>query len=336
MVCRVYDKHPSMLQPRGVIAKMPPSSGGLAPPIPVHQVPDLRCGTLIALGSAFFYATGLIFFRYAHQGGVTTGSAAMLRFTIAALILIPALLVTRRWVRLPAGQAIRLFLMGFVGYSTLCLTWFFALTLTPAWLVSLLTALLPLTVNLTSWIAYGERPALQQMAALASVLVGAMILFWQPLGIVNWGGVFLMLFNVAVNTAYVTLGQRITRNTPAQMSTAWMVIGTACGTTVYTLMAGQFDLGFSAPGWLWMSLNAVVSTILAMIAVWWAIGRIGAARVSVIGTSEIVFSILMAVLILGESLSPNQVLGGVLILAGAVWVQLPRRCDTWRSVSPSA
>lgn len=315
---------------------MPPSFRDGPSPTQDHQVPDFRHGTLVALVSAFFYSTGLVFFRFAHQTGVTSGSAAMLRFTVAALILIPVLLVTRRWVRLPAGQAVRLFMMGFVGYTTLCLTWFFALTITPAWLVSLLTALLPLTVNVTSWIAFGERPAPQQVAALASVLVGAVILFWQPLGIVHWGGVFLMLFNVAVNTAYVTLGQRITRNTPARMSTAWMVIGTACGTMVFALLAGQFDLGFSAPGWLWMSLNAVVSTILAMIAVWWAIGRIGAARVSVIGTSEIVFSVLMAVLILGESISLNQVLGGMLILAGAVWVQLLRQRDASRSVSPCA
>jgi drug/metabolite transporter (DMT)-like permease len=61
-------------------------------------------GSLIAIVSALCYATGVVFFRFAHAAGVSAGSAAAIRFSVAALLLIPILLLSGQWTRLVFGQ----------------------------------------------------------------------------------------------------------------------------------------------------------------------------------------------------------------------------------------
>jgi drug/metabolite transporter (DMT)-like permease len=72
---------------------------------------------------------------------------------------------------------------------------------------------------------------------------------------------------------------------------------------------------------LWVTLFAVISTVLAGTAMWWGIGLIGPSRVAIIGSFEPLVSILLAVVLLGERLLPLQIAGGMLILAGVVLVQ---------------
>ncbi|MFN8455526.1 MAG: EamA family transporter [Anaerolineae bacterium] len=54
---------------------------------------------------------------------------------------------------------------------------------------------------------------------------------------------------------------------------------------------------------------------------WWGINLIGPLGLAILGSFEPVFSIVLAVLLLGERLWPLQVAGGVLILVGMFLVQ---------------
>jgi drug/metabolite transporter (DMT)-like permease len=283
---------------------------------------DLRKGATIAALSAVSYSTAIIFVRYAYRAGILPGTAIFLRFTIASIVLVGFLALTRRWVKLPRSQVVALFLLGFLAYTTLGTTWFVALSTTPAWLVALIVSIYPLLVSMGSWLFLGDVPDAPRIAALVLVLAGSVALFWRPFEGVALTGVWLMLLNAVVNALYVLIGQRWTRGVPPGMSTAWMVIGAMVGTFFYALLSGQLSFHFDPTGWIWASLFAVVSTVLAIMFLWWGIGLLGPSRATIIGAVEPFLSILLSVLVLGEVMSPLQGAGGVLILIGVVLVRL--------------
>jgi drug/metabolite transporter (DMT)-like permease len=55
---------------------------------------------------------------------------------------------------------------------------------------------------------------------------------------------------------------------------------------------------------------------------WWGVGLLGPARATIIGALELLLSILLSVLVLGEAMSPLQAAGSILILIGVVLVRL--------------
>ncbi len=281
----------------------------------------LRKGTAVSILSSAGYAGMVVFLRYAYQSGILPGTAVFLRFALASIALIAALTLTRHWINLPRRQIVALLLLGCAAYTLMGTTWFVALSTTPAWLVSLIVALYPLTVNLGSWLFLKEPVRRQQIAALGATLLGAVVLFWRPFEGANWLGVALMLINVAVNTTYILVGQRWTRGIPPMMSTAWMMVGATAGTFCYALLSSQLSFSFAPVGWLWATLFAVVSTALAISMFWWSIGLVGASRAAILGSLEPLGAIMLSVLVLGERLTPLQIVGGALILAGILLVQ---------------
>jgi drug/metabolite transporter (DMT)-like permease len=292
-----------------------------------NEIPDsdLRKGATLATLSAVSYGTGVIFIRLAYETGISPGTAIFLRFAIAAAALVLFVTLTRRWPGLPPRRVLALFLMGFLAYTILGTTWFVALSTTPAWLVSLFSALYPLVVSIGSWLFLGEVLDRRVILALALVLAGSFALFWHPYEGTALSGIWLMVLNTFVLALYVLVGQRWTRGVPPVVSTAWMAIGAMVGTFFYALFSNQFSFHFAPSGWVWAALFAIVSTALAIVFFWSGIGLIGPSRATIIGSLEPLFSILLSVVVLGEVMSALQALGGVLVFAGTVLVRVRTR-----------
>jgi len=296
--------------------------------IPAAQ---LRKGAIIKVISSLALGSAVIFIRFAYAAGVLPGMAIFLRFFIAALVMTLFLTLTRRWTPLPLHRIAIIFGLGLCGYTIMGTTWFVALSLIPAWLVSLVAAFSPLAINLGSWCFFKERIPAQQLVALAAAFCGSLLLFLQPFTGAVWGGIGLMVLNVLAVAGYILVGQRWMRGIPPLTSTTYTIWGAAVGTLAYALITGQFSVDFAPVGWLWIFCFAVISTALGVMTLWWSIDLIGASRASIIGSFEVLYSMLLAVLLLGERMSPLQVAGGGFILLGMFLVQWqPRRLATRR------
>ncbi|MFN8455527.1 MAG: DMT family transporter [Anaerolineae bacterium] len=139
----------------------------------------LRKGTAIATISAMSFGSAVVFIRYAFQAGMVPITAAFLRFTLAAIIIVILLSLKRGWTPISPRRAIILLSLGMIMYTTAGVTWLTAFSLIPAWLVSLIIALHPLVVTL-GWLFLRERLYWPQLLALLTVLLGSACLFWRP------------------------------------------------------------------------------------------------------------------------------------------------------------
>ena len=101
---------------------------------------------------------------------------------------------------------------------------------------------------------------------------------------------------------------------------AVMTTGTAAVYLAGMLLTGHSIAPASVPADAWVGLIGVgvFSTALAVQAFYAGARRIGAARASLISTLEPLYTIVFAALLLGEVLSPIQMLGGTLIILGVL------------------
>jgi drug/metabolite transporter (DMT)-like permease len=280
-------------------------------------------GTLAGLLSGLCYSSAVVWVRFAYQAGLNPGTAIFLRYAIASLALILFLVVSRRWTALPAVQTRQWFLLGLLAYSGTGIGWFTALSIMPSWLASLFVALFPLPIVVGSWLFLREPFDRRQLWALAAVVIGGGALFWRPLGGASLAGTLLMLSVIALNAVYTVAGRRCARGAPPLMTALWTTLGASTGAFGYAVVSRQFDLGFAPRGWLWAAMFAVVSTAAAIVLLWEGIARIGTARVAIIGGLKSLFSIVLSVLVLGESMTLLQGFGGTLMVAGVLLLQLP-------------
>ncbi len=279
-------------------------------------------GAMAGIFSAFSYATAVVFVHYAYQAGMSPLTTSFLRFTAAFASLFLFLKLSRRWVSLPGSQARILFLLGLMLYAAMGITWFLALSMTPAWLVSLLVALFPIPVMLGSRIFLGARIDRRQVLALVIVLLGNVALFWRPFSGSVLTGVALMALSVTLYATYVIIGERWAQGCDPLMRTVWTALGAMVGTGICAVATQQLSLDFAPPGWLWAALLGIVCTIFGIAFLWQSVADIGPGRTAILATLEPLFSVLLAIALLGERMSGLQWLGGMVILAGIMSMQM--------------
>ena len=73
---------------------------------------------------------------------------------------------------------------------------------------------------------------------------------------------------------------------------------------------------------MWIALIASVSTVMPIVLFMAGLARVGASTASIASTVEPVFTVVLAFVVLGETLGPLQLVGGALVLSAVVLLQL--------------
>lgn len=108
------------------------------------------------------------------------------------------------------------------------------------------------------------------------------------------------------------------------------IFATLCGTAMLAVPAAfevaETGLPFiSWQGWLALAYMGLLGSSLSFVWYSQAVAAIGAARSTQFTNLVPVFGVLLSVLLLGEALPWASILGGVLVVAGVMWVNRPVR-----------
>ena len=238
------------------------------------------------------------------------------RFTAAGAVLALVMVATHRpW---PRGRTLVVaILMGAIGYVGQAACYFAALQHASAGLVALLLYTYPTFVCLLAAAFLHERLTAKTLLALAIGFAGIAITLGGGHGTPT--GIALGLGAAVFYSIYIVVGARELRGTDALASATVVCLAAAATLAVAS--------AFRAPqlpqvwwGWLAIGAIALVSTVAAMIAFFAGLKRVGPARASITSTLEPVVTVVLAWVLLGETLAPIQVAGGVLVLASAAWL----------------
>jgi drug/metabolite transporter (DMT)-like permease len=280
-------------------------------------------GTLFIVLSATAYSFFSLWVKNLQAAELGPLDIAFWRFLFA----VPAFWLVVAALRLPAtekplpraqllGMGILLTgstLLAFLGLEKLPASTFIVLFYTSPALVALMALLT------------GERLPRSGWVALCLTLIGTFLTvpdFGQGLSGDNLTGVALALLSAFVVALYYMVSSRLLRgHNSTGRATAWSMVGAFLPILVLTpfrTTTTPADIS------VWGNLLGliVVSTVFPVFFLHAGIQKIGPARAAILGTLEPLLTIVWAAVFLGERLEPIQLLGGALILASVVILQV--------------
>ena len=254
-----------------------------------------------------------IFVRLA---GLPGPVSAFYRELIAALVVVPWRLA--RPARLPAPEDLRVMEAGGIFFAIDIALWNTSLMLTSAATATLLANNSPLWVGLASFLLFHERLSWRYWLGLALALAGMMWLVggdaFRHLSL-SYGNLLAVGASVFY-AAYIIATQRARARVDLLTFMAVSTLSSVLLLLLLNLALGSTLTGFPARTWLALAGLGLVSQLGGWLAINYALGHLRAAHVSVCLLAQTVVTALLSMPILGEYLKANQIIGGLLVLAG--------------------
>ena len=272
--------------------------------------------------------------RLAFDHGVDVTTAVAVRSIVTALVVGLLIVMQRVPVALTARQRRFLAAIGvIVAVQSVCL--YSAVARLPVALALLAFNTYPLWTALWARLLYAHRPERRVVVAMPVMLLG-LALALDVLGAASGLGATLQWQRIGAGVAFAltaaaTFGLALVF-TQHEAGTLDGRIRTASTMAIVAVLAlggiawqGGFHLPNATAGWWGLALLTMLYgsgiTILFIV-----LPRLGVVGNSAIMNVEPVFALVLAWLILGQSIAASQVLGALLVVATVVWLGLrPRR-----------
>jgi drug/metabolite transporter (DMT)-like permease len=272
-------------------------------------------GMLFVVISAIAFGAIPVFARAAYNAGSDPISVLFFRFSIASIIMIPFIAVQK--IPFPRGRfLLGLMLMGGIGYVGQSFCYFTALTMASAGLVAILLYLYPAIVVILSSLLFKERITGLKVSALILALTGTVL----TIGLGGGGsllGIALAMIAPFIYSAYILAGSKITKEVEILSSSTVVMISASFVFGAFIAVRG-LNMPQTLVGWGGVLAIALISTVIAIIAFFAGLKRVGPTNASMLSTFEPVTTVVLAAIVFGEEIGLMRVVGGVLILMAVI------------------
>ncbi|WP_156757686.1 EamA family transporter [Actinokineospora pegani] len=262
--------------------------------------------------------------------GWSPAEVTAVRVALAAALLAPVIAVLRPWaLRFGRGDLWLLLGYGLLGVAGVQLFFFVAVARVPVGVAMVLVNLAPALVALWVRVVRGTRLRGRVWLGIALALAGLALVAELGQGArLDLLGVAAGLVAAVCAAGFFLLGEHgASRHDPLGLTTAALALGAVVvlaisppWTLPADLLGAPTPLG--VPVWLLLVVLAVVGTVLPYVACLVSLRDIPSAAASVLALVEPLVAAVLAWLLLGQALGPAQLAGAVILLVGAVLVQV--------------
>ncbi|HBK59056.1 MAG TPA: hypothetical protein DDZ37_06895 [Spirochaetaceae bacterium] len=295
-------------------------------------------GFVMALISAVSFSTLGIFAKMLYADGFSVTSALAWRFVLASLLLWAVVYVRMQYRRRSAPRSrgippttedksaartrfFRVFLLGLLGFSPQAGLYFLTVKILDPGITSLLLYLYPSFVFLISFLLKHQKPGRVQFFALLLSLAGCVLTFWQS-GLYPLVGLVLGVVVAVAYAVYLVVGEGILQHVDSLWATAVIMTAAALVYLSISIGDGTFIVPSSLRQIFLLFGIAILATDLPIVTLFVAMQRIGARDTSIISTVEPVCTNILSAMLFGEVMTGRRILGGGLILAGVIVLNL--------------
>ncbi len=198
------------------------------------------------------------------------------------------------------------------------LFWMESLVYTSVASSMVILSLQPLFVMIGSYFLFKEQANLLTVFCLIVALFGSIIIAWGDIGISKEAliGDGLSLIGTLFVSAYLLAGQKVSRKLDANVYSIFVFFIGGIIMLIYNLLNNYSLIDYNSSEWTYFLLLAIIPTIFGQCIFNLLLKSIGATTVSVGIIGEPVLAIILAYLLLGETISLFQFLGGMMTLFG--------------------
>jgi drug/metabolite transporter (DMT)-like permease len=285
---------------------------------------DMLGSGLIVLGSLQFGGV-VVLGKIVTDGGLPVPAYLAVRFAVAAVLLGGALAATGQPLAATRRERWRLAVLGMAGYGLEAGLFFGALRHGSAATVTLLFFTYPVIVTLLAAATGRGLPGGLVVAALCSSVAGAALVVIAGRGLAISGvGVLFALAAALVFSLYLLGADAVLDRTNSLTGSMWVSAAAAFALAAAAVVSGTNAWPVGLRQWSPV-LASGAFTAGAFVCLLAGLRRIGPVRTAIVGATEPLAARVLAVIFLRESLGAATVVGGTLILAGAVTASLARR-----------
>lgn len=301
---------------------------------------QFQLGLVFAIGSALSFGMSGPFAKALMEAGWSPTGAVTARLAGGALVMaLVATLVKRDWVR-EAWQHRRIVLAyGVVPIAGAQLFYYNAVAHLSVAVALLLEYTAPILVVAYVWMTSRRRPSATTLAGVGLAVAGIMLVLnvFGSSADINVVGVAYGLAAAVCAASYFILSDKVSANgsgvDPITLAAAGLTVGAASlavlGLTgIMPLHFSSADVvvaGFTTSWIVPVALLATFATALAYTLGIHGVARLRPSFASLVGLSEVLAAVVWAWLLVGESITLIQGIGGLVVLAG---LALARPRDT--------
>lgn len=284
---------------------------------------SMLSGYALGLLANVCYATNPLFSLPLLHAGVGVSSVLFQRYLLALPLYIFLVVGLKKVpLTLPRAAWLPVAVMGLLfGASSLAL--YSAFLYIDGGLACTILFVYPAMVTLLSVFFFGERLSWRLVLALAATTSGIALLYRggsdAPLDI---RGVLWSLASAAFYAVYI-LGVRhirVVRELRAEVLTFYVMLESMALFAVKLAAAGAVQIPATPLHWGCLLAIALIPTIVSLETFTRALHRIGAVKLSILGSAEPLVAIAIGVAVFGEALTAKIILGVLLILSGIMCI----------------
>ncbi|MFB6221017.1 MAG: DMT family transporter [Halolamina sp.] len=279
-------------------------------------------GTLLMVVSATGFGTIAVLGKLAAQVGMSIPTMLAWRFLFGGLI-IWVVLGARGDLELLRGRDLAAAVaIGGGWYAVASGFYFWGLEFMTAGLVAIVIYTYPAFVLLLSLLFLEEVITRRTVGALALAFAGVgLVTGVRPAG-ASVVGVVVVLGAALTYAAYYVTGHVALEDVGSATLAAHVVPAAATSFLLFGLATGRLAVPATTYEWSLVAAFATIGCAIPLTAFFAGLSHIGASRASIISSLEPVTAVLLGAAVLGEPVTVPTAVGGALILAGVVLLQL--------------
>jgi drug/metabolite transporter (DMT)-like permease len=219
--------------------------------------------------------------------------------------------------------------LSFTGYGAASICFFFALQHITASVATVLLYAYPAIVAMIEAVLDRRRIPLSRLGAIGLAFAGCALAAGILDGavVVDTLGVVLALGAALAYALFTVLSDRLVGDRSRLVLMAYTFALSAIGVSVVAVLAGESLVPAAWPVRLWVILGLIVlfPTYAAVMLFLRGVRELGASQAALVSTMEPVFTVVLAVLVLGERLTFAQTIGATMVVGGIALAERPRR-----------
>lgn len=283
-----------------------------------HARSNFMKGFLYALAGTFFVSTNYITAKYALQG-FNPETFSLIWTAAAAVYSYIIILITgkRRLLTIPARTIGKTIVLGIATGIGMILSWAGLARLDPSF-TAFLWRFAPVLIIMFSALFLGERLSIIELGPITIMILGGVFSAtgrWDVVG----AGIILSLLGCCAFAIQMLMAKMVVDGIHPNILVFYRVGIGVCVIALWTFLTGKADFDVKTSYWLVTFLGAFLGPCISFLLTFHSYRFWDLSRSTIVRTIQPLFVLPLAYLILNKLPTKKELLGGLIILAGAFW-----------------
>ena len=286
-------------------------------------------GSAAALVSAIAFASNVVLSKLAYDFGTNLHALNLIRAAVFLSCLLVAVWLSGSQVSIKRNELYRCLVLGVLLCAEMYLLLASVLFI-PVAMAILVFYTYPIMIAVWTWRTGRHHLSYLGLGVMALAFIGLIItLTGSDTLLVGWdgrNGIALALVSGICLAAILLLSEQVLEKQPAKIMMLYMLLSATAVVGFVSLFLAELTWPASLPGWLALCGSSVLY-VVATLLLFKAVDLVGSLQTAIIDNTSPIWAMILGVIVLGQWLNAQQVIGASVTIAAVMllqWIVRPK------------